>query len=121
MPADTPPVTDHSAPESAPLLSEYRSDPDMAELIEFFLQELAHHAQELGQAFETGDSRRLRVLAHQLKGAAGGYGYPSISATAGRLEAGVIADEADLSSLAERVEELIRLCRQAAAGASSTQ
>jgi HPt (histidine-containing phosphotransfer) domain-containing protein len=121
MPPDTPSNTDASAQELQPLYSEYRSDPEMVELIEFFLQELSQQAVNIDQAFEMGDVQRLRVLSHQLKGAAGGYGYPSISASAGAVESAVLADEANLSNVAEHVEALTLLCRQAAAGAASNR
>ena len=52
-------------------------------------------------------------MAHQLKGAAGGYGFDSISDAAGEIETFSLSMEADISSVRERVEGLIQLCRSA--------
>lgn len=88
----------------------------MRELIEFFLEQLEQRAGAIQAAFSQGQANELGVLAHQLKGAAAGYGFPSLGACAGELETLVKACEADASAVAERVEDLIGLCRRAAAG-----
>jgi HPt (histidine-containing phosphotransfer) domain-containing protein len=62
----------------------------------------------------------LREIAHQLKGAAACYGYPSITESAAELERNLMAEEAELSALAEKVEDLLTLCRRAAASGSGS-
>jgi len=54
-------------------------------------------------------------MAHQLKGAAAGYGYQSITDAARELEKALDQNEVELSLLTEQVESLVQLCRQAAA------
>lgn len=103
---------------SAPLLSEYAGDEDMSELISFFVSELSDRVAGIEAAFDGGDERRLREIAHQLKGAAACYGYQCITDSAGELEQAMLAEEAELSALTEKVEDLIVLCRRAAAGGS---
>ena len=55
-------------------------------------------------------------LAHKLKGAAGGYGFPSISAAAATLEDSARAAEA-LDKLELEAHALVELCRRARATA----
>lgn len=98
-----------------PLYSTLQDDPEMAELIEFFLDELDRRTVELTEAWQNTDAEQLRVMAHQLKGAAEGYGYPSITAAARELEQAIHEQESELSSLSEKVEGLVQLCRQASA------
>lgn len=86
----------------------------MAELIEYFLAELKEHIGRLEHAWLLGDHERLRQVAHQLKGAAGGYGFPSITHSAADLEFSLLTEQAELSHVAEKVEALISLCKRAA-------
>jgi HPt (histidine-containing phosphotransfer) domain-containing protein len=48
-------------------------------------------------------------LAHQLKGAAGGYGFPALSQAAGQVEASI---EKDIAEMQHAVDDLILLCKQ---------
>lgn len=107
---------DSSASDQARLVSEFASETEMAELIEYFLAELKDRIGGLEHAFSVGDHERLRQLAHQLKGAAGGYGYPSITNSAAELEFTLTAEQAAISSIAEKVEGLILLCKRATGG-----
>ncbi len=61
-------------------------DEEMAELRADFAQRLPVIAGELDTAMDAGDEVQVRHIAHQLKGAAGGYGYPALSAVAHRVE-----------------------------------
>jgi HPt (histidine-containing phosphotransfer) domain-containing protein len=111
-------AADHG--REAPLRSDFADDPDMGELIEFFLGELDDRVMAIRTAWEAGSCTDLRVLTHQLKGAAGGYGYPALGAVAAEIEAILKAGETEVAALSERVEALIGLCRRAAAGRSPT-
>lgn len=92
------------------LRSEFADDPDMAELVDEFVQELGSRIEAIRAAFETEDASRLKTIAHQLKGAAGGYGFPTIGFAAGDVERNIGAEAHELRN---KVEELIRLCRSA--------
>ena len=96
-----------------PLISEFAGDPDMDELVEFFTGEMQDRINALRSAWEASDHDQLRGLAHQLKGAAGGYGFPTITETAAELEGAIRAGEAEVSALQEKLEALILLCKRA--------
>ena len=68
------------------LLSELHDDPDLAELVVAFTTGLPAKITRLEHAYMSGELVDLARLAHQLKGAAGGYGYPSISSAARDVE-----------------------------------
>jgi HPt (histidine-containing phosphotransfer) domain-containing protein len=104
------------AAKGASLQSEYADDPDMREIVEFFVNDLTARMNSIREAFTRDDRARLKTLAHQLKGAAGGYGFPTIGTAAGAVERELLGSEADLSHLQDKVEDLIRLCRSAIPG-----
>jgi HPt (histidine-containing phosphotransfer) domain-containing protein len=83
----------------------------MADILKPFVEGLTQTADRLGHALEANNREAIRTMAHQLKGAAGGYGFPSITASAARLEAGA-RTEAPLNAL---VLDLAALCRRARA------
>ena len=69
-----------------PIRSIYENDPDMLEIVREFAAELPARANELEGTLASGDLKALKTLAHQLKGAGGGYGFDPITATAAALE-----------------------------------
>ena len=69
-----------------PLVSTLASDPDMAELVQFFVDEIDDRVTTIQTTAQTNDIAGLRTVAHQLKGAAAGYGFEPISRTASELE-----------------------------------
>ena len=107
----------HASYERAlrPLISEFASDPEMAEMVEYFCAEVLSHVATLNDALDRRALDELRVHAHRLKGSAGGYGYPTISESAGLLERMLIDETDDPAALGRQVDELVDLCRRAAA------
>ncbi|MAT14244.1 MAG: hypothetical protein CMJ46_03135 [Planctomyces sp.] len=69
-----------------PVRSEYADDEDFAELLEMFAEEIPDRRQRLEAAFADQNIEEVKTLAHQLKGAGGGYGYPDLTVVAARLE-----------------------------------
>lgn len=69
-----------------PIHSTYEDDPDMLEIVREFAEEAPARAVELETRLEDGDLEKLRTLAHQLKGAGGGYGFPQVTELAAELE-----------------------------------
>jgi HPt (histidine-containing phosphotransfer) domain-containing protein len=110
-------TTAASAPPSddEPLLSELADDEDMAELVTKFVSALGARATALLEAAESGDLATLGRLAHQLKGAAAGYGFSPITATAAELETAARHGK-DAAEVERRVDELVRLCHRAERG-----
>lgn len=102
--------------EDERLISEFADDPDMAEIIEMFLGGLEERVTSLDSAFGTGNLTELASVAHQLKGAAGGYGYPIISSLAFDVEKLAKAGQAD-DVLRSTLDRLVLMCRRAIAGA----
>lgn len=62
------------------------TDPDLVDLVEQFVAGLDQRIRLLEQALAGMDYDQLRRAAHQLKGTAGGYGYPALTRLAGVLE-----------------------------------
>lgn len=79
--------------------SSFAEDPDMAELVEMFVDDASSKVDRLNQAIACGDWNQVRVFAHQLKGAAAGYGFSPLSDLARELETsaslGAVAEVAD--------------------------
>ena len=95
-----------------PLYSDYVDDPDMTELVEMFVSELPQRIEQIQQSLQGTDLPSLRDLAHQLKGAAGGYGFTPITDAAAVVEKNV-RTETDTDNLRQSVDELINLCNRA--------
>lgn len=73
-------------PAFAAIRSEFADDPDFGELLAEFAAGIPGRMADLRAAFESGTVDQLRMLAHQLKGAGGGYGFPDLSHVARELE-----------------------------------
>jgi len=96
------------------LVSEFSDDEDLMELIEMFVEELPKRAESVSKALAEEDFTTLQTLAHQLKGAAGGYGFSSISDVAQALEETCKAEK-DLEKLAAQAQQVAAYCRAARA------
>ena len=97
-----------SEPSGAPLYSTYSDDADMAELISRFVGSMAGKISELRSAGSLPDLPLLNRLAHQLKGAAGGYGFSSVSQAAGWLEQALLNN----APYESRLDALIQICQR---------
>lgn len=100
---------------SAPILSEFADDPDMTELVASFVEGLPLQVAKLEAAHASGDHPMLRRLAHQLKGAAGGYGFPTLTTAAAELE-----ERLPDGPYTVQLLELCDQCRRASASAPPT-
>lgn len=102
---------------SDPIISDLSSDEDLIDIIEEFVDELPDRISAMSAAMEEHNFEELRRLAHQLKGAAGGYGFPSITDSALQVE--LAADIKNPNEAAEKLckdmEALSELCRRARA------
>ncbi len=98
------------------LRSRFADDPDMGQIVQMFVQEMPQRVLQLSNAWDRHDLASLRRLTHQLKGSGGGYGFPTISESAGKVEELVLSvisgDQApDTASLQRELRELLDLCR----------
>jgi HPt (histidine-containing phosphotransfer) domain-containing protein len=98
-----------------PLVSDFAEDADMADLVDFFIDEMTSRIECLTQAWEQARIEDLRVIAHQLKGAGAGYGFQPVTTAAAMLEDAIVAGEGEGDSLQSRFEELLLICRRVAA------
>lgn len=92
-----------------PLYSALASDPDLREIVELFVMEMPDRVSSLRSQYEQRDFEELRRTAHQLKGAAGSYGFSEISPCAAHLEDMLNASEPE-DKILETLEDLISLC-----------
>lgn len=101
------------APSAAPIVSTLADDPDYAPLITEFVSRLEGIRTELREAFDTENSERVRTLAHQMKGAGGGYGFDAISDAARTFENVMKTD--DRPAQADALERFLDVLDRAAA------
>ena len=99
-------MADDPAP---PLRSAFADDPDFAVVLDPYLAGLPEKRAALRTAAAAlpGDATPLRRLAHQVKGAAGGYGFPQVTDAAGTLVAAI--DGGDSASTRDAVRRLLAL------------
>lgn len=98
-------------PSATPILSTYASDPDMLDLIQLFVDEIPDRVRTIQEFWERRDLAELKRIAHQIKGASGGYGFPTVGEAAGVLEHQLTSTPTpDLSAVSRQVDELIDLC-----------
>ncbi|HWB18991.1 MAG TPA: Hpt domain-containing protein [Phycisphaerales bacterium] len=109
-----PAENSHSGP-AAPLHSRFAQDPQMKELVAFFLDDLQPRTKNLQDALHASDLAQLWHLAHQLKCAASGYGYPEITECAAVVEQESLNAQPDLFNLTIKVQDLLSLCNRAVA------
>jgi len=126
--AERDPVKRPEVPQTR-LTSSFSDDPEMQELLAYFIDDLSRRVDLLRNALDALDAKRLRAIAHQLSGSAGGYGYAPIGDAARALEREIdddrhddifdgLDDEAAISAVREKAEDLISTCRRAIEGAS---
>jgi HPt (histidine-containing phosphotransfer) domain-containing protein len=111
---------DSKRPPGDPIVSEFAADPDMVELVDEFLTELPERVHGITRAARENDLLRLATLSHQLKGAAGGYGFAVITDAARKLEK-LARDEQEIEQVREALDELSDLCRRARSGAEKLE
>lgn len=97
------------------LYSTLATDPDLGEIVGLFVAEMPNRTATLRDRLAAGDWAELRRAAHQLKGAAGSYGFEPITPAAARLE-DAIRESLLEEAIRQMVDELIALCNSARAG-----
>ena len=94
------------------LVSLLANDPDVAELVDEFLEKLVEDLPLIEAALADFDLESLRRLSHQLREAAEISGFTSIAESATHLEQQVTR-VAKLRQVEGAAQELIELCRRA--------
>ncbi|MBT3199294.1 MAG: hypothetical protein HN350_05210, partial [Phycisphaerales bacterium] len=118
----TAPAQSGDFPEA--IQSEYADDPDLADIIDEFVASLPDAFSKMREAMANNHHEGLRRLAHQLKGAGGGYGYPQLTDAARVLEDAAKAEDIEAAILTmNQLETLYRAIQagcQAHAAAKTT-
>ena len=95
--------------------SQLAADPDLAELVDLFIDELPERLRQLHAALEQGNRHDLARFSHQLKGAGGSYGFPQLTPAAAELEL-LAKQAADEPTLRRALHELVAVAGQLRAG-----
>ncbi|MEX0677293.1 MAG: Hpt domain-containing protein [Pirellulales bacterium] len=108
----SPTRTQHS-----PIHSSLASDPQLGEMVEQFVAEMPSRVAWLQRHLDAGDWESLRRAAHQMKGAAGSYGFDRLTPHALRLET-LLAKGAAVEEITAAFQELVAHCRRITAAAA---
>jgi len=81
-----------------------KADPDIADLIPGFLENRRQDIAVMLGALKQGDFETIRVLAHSMKGAGGGYGFDAITEIGSALEQA--AKKHDDAEVLEQIDAL---------------
>ncbi len=96
-----------------PIRSAFEDDPDMLEIVCEFVHAFPDRMTALEDSLAKGDLLRLETLAHQLKGAGGGYGFPQITEASAELEQ-TVKEGAELPLIKEKLGQLFEILRAVA-------
>jgi histidine phosphotransfer protein HptB len=97
------------------IYSRLSGDSDLRDIVEMFVEEMPGRATSLLDHLNDANWEGLRRAAHQLKGAAGSYGFDLISPCAGRVESAVRDGEPE-DRIREAVLALVDLCGRVRGG-----
>lgn len=97
--------------------STFANDPDMREIVEMYVQEMPERISRLEETWGNQQLDELKRLAHQLKGASGGYGFEPVGAAAGKLEHALVklsegSAQVTLEQMRSQFGELLDMCRR---------
>lgn len=95
--------------------SRLADDPDIGEIIQEFVDEMPSRIESLTEAFNLRDWTTVRKLAHQLKGAGGGYGFDELTSYAKGLE-NAVHNCLPEDSIAACFHALIDYCQRVRSG-----
>lgn len=84
-------------------------DDEFQELIVMFLDDLREQVAGIRAAQQQGDSEQVQKLCHQIKGSAGGYGFPAITELAMAAEH-ACKEQAAQATIDQKVTALLEAC-----------
>jgi HPt (histidine-containing phosphotransfer) domain-containing protein len=95
-------------------------DPDLVEMIELFVDEMPDRIATIESHARNRDWLKLAQAAHQLKGAAGSYGFDILTPYAEKLltEANEAKQE---DRILAAIDDLAKLCRRMRSGVPNTE
>lgn len=89
------------------IYSSFRVDPDFADLLPFYVDELPGKRVVLRGLADANDFDGLRREAHNLRGSAGGYGFQGLSDLAGQLEDSCKITPRDETTILRNLDEIL--------------
>ena len=101
-------MTENTVADEA-LYSPLANDPDLSDIVEMFVDEMSERVNTLKELLGASDWEGLRRAAHQLKGAAGSYGFAPITPSAAAVEDGVRVGQSE-EHIRDAVLNLCDLC-----------
>ncbi|MFO7901134.1 MAG: Hpt domain-containing protein [Pirellulaceae bacterium] len=105
----------HTETTSPLIYSSLGDDPDLCELVEMFVEEMPDRIRALKEHADEQDWNQLARTAHQLKGAAGSYGFDQLTPCARDLEL-LARDGTAEQEIRDALNKVIDLCNRARAG-----
>ncbi len=99
----------NAPPSASNGFSTLASDPAYRELLDHFVRSIPRRVEAIEQAYAQHDPAGIARLAHQFRGAAGGYGFPLLSDAARALEEAVHAPQ-DRKVIRLHIARLAYLC-----------
>jgi len=97
------------------IYSDLADDPDLAEIVDMFVAEMPIRAAMMEARFAEQQWSELERAAHQIKGAAGSYGFNPLTTAAAKLEA-ALKGRADEAEIKQHLDILTQLCRSVRSG-----
>ena len=104
-----------TAASTQPVYSTLGADPDLGELVEMFASEMPDRIDNLLRLYNGVDREEFRRAVHQIKGAAGSYGFHAITPHAARLELSLKTEQPE-AQIQQELNDLLDLCRRVRAG-----
>jgi HPt (histidine-containing phosphotransfer) domain-containing protein len=111
-------MTTHPATAAAELIySPLGADEDLAPLVELFVAELPERLSLMNESWQRHDWELFRRTAHQLKGAAGSYGFHALTPHLIRLYK-ALGDETAETEIRDSLEAVRDVCSRVRAGSA---
>jgi len=104
-------IVDSPQPNRNKIVSKLAYDPDLAEIVSIFIDDMPHFINNLRDTFMQDNLEKLAQLVHELKGSGGNLGFDIISDKAQALEKAIRRKENDIiQSLLDELENEIMPC-----------
>ena len=91
------------------------NDPELGELVSMFVDELQQRVDHMAECVQEEDWQQLGRAAHQLKGAAGSYGFQQLTPVLQQLESSAKQAD-DPHDTLKAFEVIVRYCDRVRAG-----
>ena len=94
--------------DPTPIYSSLASDPDFADLVELYVDDVPEFIHRLNAAAALRSWTELAGVSHQIKGSAGGHGFEQVTDAARQLE-DACSEEGQPAEILQRLGELVNL------------